>query len=134
MVNARRLLAPKEVKVALDALDQIGKEMSNHAFDTVKSRIEDEFLKNPRPVSYEAKKGVSPYNQVCFAMANLAGDLLESGEYHMHRGVLNPLGDGLALLDLYKFALAKLVQNRMITQAEADSNYSDLITNIKSVG
>ena len=37
------------------------------------------------------KKGKTPRYLVYVAIANLTGDLLESGRYHIYRGVLNPI-------------------------------------------
>jgi hypothetical protein len=69
-----------------------------------------------------------------YGIINLTGDLLEAGNYHIYRGVLNPMGSGPDLLKLYDFGVDLLVQKGLIDKGRADGEKNGLRQNIKNVG
>ncbi len=67
-------------------------------------------------------------------IANLAGDWLETGKYHMYRGVLNPLTGGESLLRVYNGTVDRLEEVGEISKDDAERNKKQLLDNIKSNG
>ena len=116
----KRMFAPKEVRVAIGILDEVGLEFDCEAFHIVRNGIEDAYLWGSTSVVSHVKNGISPRQQVYTSIANLAGDYLESGQYHLYRGVLNPLGPGEDFLKLFHLALDNLVQSGAIDDKEAE--------------
>jgi len=130
----RRIFAPTEVRIALGILDEVGFEFDCEAFRMLRNRIEDAFLRDYGNVVSGVEGGISPRQQVYFAIANLAGDYLESGQYHLYRGVLNPLGPGEDLLRLFDVSVDKLVQSGAIDDGDAKAQKAAIREGIESVG
>jgi len=87
-----KLFKPKEVKVALDILNKADQIFDSPKFQLVRNHIEKAILAQPDKFVDIIQKGTSPHKWIYIAIANTAGDLVESGNYHIYRGVLNPLG------------------------------------------
>jgi hypothetical protein len=130
----RRIFAPKEVRIVLGVLDEVGFGFDCEAFRILRNRIQDAFLQDYSKVVSAVEEGISPRQQVYFAIANLAGDYLESGEYHLYRGILNPLGPGEDLLRLFDVSLDKLVQSGAIDDGDAKAQKTGIRECIESVG
>jgi len=124
----------KEVQEALDIFDEVGCEFGCKAFQIIRKRIEEEFLGDCNVVISTAKEGISPSQQVYFAIANIASANVESGNYHIYRGVPNPLGPGPDLLRLFDAAVDKLVETGAVTEKEAKEQKEGIRENIKDVG
>ena len=106
------LFAPKEVRAALGVLDEAeysfcrtGPYSRSAAFDLVKPYAERFILAASR-----LPDGISPREHVYNLIANYAGDLVESGTYHIRRGHLDPNGPGDALYNLFCEAIDELVR------------------------
>jgi hypothetical protein len=134
MKTIKRILAPKEVKVALNVLDELSLELQMEAFETVHRQIENTMLGDCKKVVSKVKEGTSPRHLVYFAIANLAGDHLESGAYHIYRGVLNPLGLGCDFLRLFNMAIDRLLKEGAISEKEAKEQKAGIKESIKCVG
>lgn len=143
MKAIRRKLAPKEVKIALNVFDELRLSLQTASFNTGRSmdafdllcrRIEEEFIGDYSIVTSMVEKGVSPRQQVYFAIANLAGDYLESGNYHIYRGTLNPMGIGNDILRLFDMSIDNLLKESAINQEEAKAQKSEIREIIKNVG
>lgn len=128
----RRRFASNEVRDALDILNEIGAQFDCEAFQIVRSTLEDDFLAGNREVVALVKQGVSPQAQVYNAITNLAGDLVESGNYHVYRGVLSPVGEDL--LRLFDTATDGLAHIGAIDADHAKKQKAGIRKNIKSVG
>jgi hypothetical protein len=134
MKIVKKKLAPKEVRVALNILDEIGLEFDCEGFRMTKVVVEEYLLRDCNAIVSSTKEGISPRRIVYAAIANVAGDYLESGEFHMYRGILNTLGPGPDLMRLFNFAVDKLVQNGDLPASEAELRKSELQERIQSVG
>jgi len=133
MKSVRRRLAPREVQDALAVLTEMGSQFDcSSIFETVKNILENDFLNDSKEVVDLVKQGVSPRVQVCNAIANLVGDMVESGHYHVYRGVLNT--DGKNLLRLFDFAIDSLVATGSIDSVYASKQKAELRKNIQDVG
>jgi len=130
----KRRIASHEVQDALGVLAEIGSQFdcSSSIFETVKNMLENDFLNDSKEVVDLVKQGVSPRVQVYNAMANLVGDMVDSGHYHVYRGVLNI--DGKNLLRLFDFAIDGLVATGSIDSVYANKQKAELRKNIQDVG
>lgn len=117
---------PKEVRAALGILDEIEctfKEPTTSlesAFPIVQKKIEELILAQPEEFASIIQKGREPRKWIWSAVSNVAGDLLESGKYHIGRGNLNPLDVGKGLLSLFDTASDQLVKLGDITTEKAE--------------
>lgn len=125
--------ASRETKAALEILDEIEKNIGGSGFDLVKELIE-KYLVNQSTEYSEVVKKTSPRQWIYLAVANMAGDLVESGHYHIYRGVLNPTGPGENLLKLFDSAIDELVKMGAIKIENAKKEKVAVRENIKSVG
>ena len=130
----RRIFAPKEVRIVLGVLDEVGFEFDCEAFRMLRNRIDDAFLRDYSKAVSAVEEGISPRQQVYFAIADLAGDYLESGQYHLYTGVLNLLGPGEDLLRLVDVSVDKLVQNGAIDDGDAKAQKAAIREGIENVG
>tara|TARA_B100000315_G_C14266446_1_gene446634 strand:+ start:115 stop:303 length:189 start_codon:yes stop_codon:yes gene_type:complete len=60
MKTVKKIFAPKVVRVTLNILEEISLECSSVVFQTVRSQIENAFLKDYDMVISEYNKGISP--------------------------------------------------------------------------
>lgn len=130
----KKLIAPKEIKAALGILDEASCIFDSSAFEMVKNKIEELVLSRPEEFIQLVQKGTSPRQWIYSVMANISGDLIESGEFHVYRGVINPVGPGEDLLKLFDASVDELVRINAIDQAKADEQKSAIRENIKGVG
>jgi len=144
-----KLTAAKEVRAALGVLDEIAcTRVSNsgicipsantwhdsEAFQIVRNEIEKVILAHSNEFVRMVQDGTSPREWVWSAISNIAGNHVESGEYHFYRGALNPLGPGEYLLQLYDTALDELVRMGAMEADYARQEKAALRKNIKDVG
>ena len=128
----KKIFAPKVVRVTLNILEEIGLERNGAVFQIVRSQIEDAFLGDYDIVTSEYKKGISPRQQIYFAIANVSSDYLGSGRYHLHKGILNPNGE--EFLQLFNEAMSELAKNGAVSDKEAEAHKAELRGVIKEVG
>ena len=67
-------------------------------------------------------------------LANASFDLLASGQYHLHYGVLNPMSCANNLMDVYKASMKYALNNNYIDEATLNEQYNYLLQCISSVG
>ena len=65
-------------------------------------------------------------------IANLAGEYVESGHYHVYMGVLS--SDGHGFLDLFDMAVDRLVESGAVSEKEAEEQKAGIRENISWVG
>jgi hypothetical protein len=106
----RKLFGNNEIKAAYGVLDEACHMLNNKDFDLVRKYIDNDLKNHSEYIIKLIKDGTSPRQWAYSSIANIAGDLLETGQYHIYRGVLNPLKSGNNLLKLYDDALDELVK------------------------
>jgi hypothetical protein len=114
--------------------DPFGGVSVSEAFQLVRKPIEDFIFQHSDSFVRVIQKGTSPRKWVWSAISNEAGDLVESGQYHMYRGILRPMGPGPDLLRLYDIALDELVQLGDIEPQYAEQEKSAIRSNIARAG
>ena len=134
MKALRRMFASKEVRAILGVLDEADCRFDCPAFQMVKKQIEDLVLGHPDRVAAKVREGISPRQSVYSWIANIAGDHVESGHYHIYRGVLNPMGMGEDLLRIFDAASDELVQIGSVDADYAAKQKAGIRENIKTVG
>lgn len=136
----KKLLAPKEVRAALGVLDEASCTFDSHhgylsnAFQMVRDPIEKMILDHPSEFVRAIQKGTSPRQWVYNSIAKDAGDLLETGEYHIRRGFLNPIGPGEDLLRLFNAALDELVRIEVMEPDFAENEKRVMLKIIREAG
>lgn len=132
----KRAFVPKEVKAALAALDEAAYRFQTEAFQMVRGVIEKSLLANPDAFIRIIKEseGRTPREWVYSQIGNVAGDMLESGQYHIYKGVLNPMGLGKDLLKMFDDTYDELLQMKAIDSNYAEKQKAALRANIQSVG
>ena len=102
----------------------------------VRSIIEKALLTKPADLvrDIQESSGRTPREWVYSQIGNIAGNLLETGQYHIYRGVLNPMGPGGDLLKMYDATYDELVQMKAIDQDYANEQKEALRKNIQNVG
>ena len=139
----KKALVSKEVKEAFDVLDELRillkteAQKTGHsieAFESLYKQIEHVWLSDSKTVVSTIHKGISPRQLAYSAIANLAGDYLESGDYHMYRGVLNPLGLGNDFLNLFDMAVETLLKDGVISEKDSKEQKQAIRENIRYIG
>jgi len=67
-------------------------------------------------------------------LGKLTGDLLETGEYHLTRGMINPMGPGNDLLRIHCKVMRQIVEEGYLTEQAAEEEIAMLKENIRSIG
>lgn len=123
-----------EVTAALNILDAIGGQFDAQAFGLVAGRVRDLVQCNPGEFSRMIQRGTPVERWVWGAVSNAAGDLVESGEFHIYRGTLNPMGPGEGLVRIFDAAADKLVEFGAADAKFVAEQKAGLRRNIRDVG
>jgi len=129
-----RMLAPKEVKAILGVLDEADQRLDYPIFSSIKKMIEGHVLSQSEAVAEKVRSGISARQSAYSMIANLAGDMAESGEFHVYRGVLNPVGGGEDLLRIFDAAVDEMLLIGAIDNTEAAEQKSNLRACIREIG
>jgi len=134
MTFFKKIFVSKEIKALDGVLDELNYTYDTPAFHFVREKITDILTKYPDDFQPHFKEGMSPRQMIFTSIANLYGDLVESGKYHLHRGVLNPSGLGVGLLELFDIAVDELVKLGVVEEENANIQKQGIRDNIKNVG
>lgn len=128
--------------VAISILEEYANNFNSNLFDTeIESKIKT-FLTKDKKVLNNNKF----YNDelmvrglIAGMIGNYAGDLLESGEFHLYRGVLSPAGK--EMLKYYDFAMKEVLKiggtnpnGEPLTEEYITEQRNILLENIRQVG
>jgi len=130
----KKIFAPKEIRAALGILDEATYTFDNEAFQLVRNYVEKILLAKPEEFVSVVQNGMPPRQWIYTTIANIAGDLLESGSYHIYRGVLNPLGLGPDLLKLFDAAIDELTKLEALDTKRAEIEKEAIRENMKGAG
>ncbi len=135
MKALKRMFAPKEVRAILGVLDEADYRFDCPAFTMIKGAIENLVLgAESAKIAANVRKGISPRQSVYSWIVNIAGDELETGRHHLHRGILNPMGLGVDLLRIFDAAGDELVQIGAVDADYAAKQKAGLRKNIENEG
>lgn len=130
----KKIFKTDVIKVAEDALDEARVTLDCEALPIVKAEIDKVLRQHPDVLKKQFDNGLSPRQWAYTAIVNVSGDLLESGEFHLYRGVLDPIKHGSSLLTLYDSAMDELIKMGAITPDSASTEKKALRENLASVG
>ena len=130
----RRLFISKEAKKVLSALKEADSELKNPSFHLIKKVLKNVILNQDRDFIETIKGGLAPKQWVYVNITNIAGNMLESGKYHLYRGVINTMGPGQDLLKLYDTAMDEIMKMRVVDSKQANTEKEALRKNMEQVG
>ena len=125
---------PKEAKIAISILDEMALTDETVAFRLVREVVEKMIRSHAQDFADIIRKGASPRAWVYSAVSNIAGDMVSSGEFHVYRGYLNPMGPGEDLLCLYDKTVDELIKMGHVDAAYAAKQKQGLRESIREVG
>lgn len=134
MKNLKKIFAPKEVRITFNVLNELSQEFESEAFKEIRKQIEKGILSDYINIISQVEDKKSARQLIYFSIVNVAGEYLESGHYHIHRGVLNPLGLGNDLLSLFDMTIDRLLEDGAISEKEMKEQKRGIRKNIKRVG
>jgi hypothetical protein len=123
-----------EVEEAIEVLDEATHKFGESGFDLVREQVEKILLSDTDQFLDIVRKGRSVRKYVYSTIANVSGDMVESGQYHIYRGVLNPMGPGGELLKIFEAAMDELVKLGDTDMENAEKQKKAIRENIKNVG
>lgn len=123
----------KEIDEALSILGE-AEDKFGPSFSLVRKYVEDSIFADKKQFIDVVKQGRSVRKYVYSMIANVSGDMVESGHYHLHRGVLNPMGPGKELLDIFDSAMDELVRLGDTDKDNSEKQKKAIRKNIENVG
>ena len=129
----KRQIKDLEVKEAMEILKEAENKFGT-GFDLVREQIEKGINENTKQFLEVVQKWRSVRKYVYSMIANISGDMVESGQYHIYRGVLNPMGPGQNLLKIFDSAMDELVKLGDTDKENAEKQKKAIRENIKGVG
>ncbi|MBN2883834.1 MAG: hypothetical protein JXN10_09915 [Clostridia bacterium] len=131
----KRMFLSPEMKTAVGILDEAEFNFKAHgtAFSHIRQPIDSGINSQSSAITKLIRdSGKHPRIWVYSMICNISGDYAESGQYHIYRGVLNPLGE--KFLEIHDEAMKELVKLKEITEEVAMDQKSKLREGIASVG
>jgi hypothetical protein len=132
----KSIFVPIEVKASLAAIEEVSFKFQTEAFALVRRELEKYIRKNPDELvrTIQESGGRTPREWVYCQIGNIAGDMLETGQYHIYRGVINPLGPGQDLLTMHDATCDELVLMKAVELEVANDQKAALRRNLLNVG
>jgi hypothetical protein len=130
----RKRHLPPEVFDAQLRLAEIGKQFDETAFRLVSERVNSVIMLDAKQFAEMIESGRSLEHWLWGAIANSAGELVESGQFHLSRGVLYPLGPGEELVRIFDIASEALGSLGIAKPEYTQRQKEALRKNIATVG
>lgn len=130
----KKIFASKEVKAVIDVLNELALEFKEFTmFRDVRIQVEKIVLKNAKHITkVMIEQDIKPRRTAYSWINNVSGDMLESGQYHIYRATLSPMGQ--ELLKIFDISTDKLVELGDMDKAKASEQKEAIRKNIKTVG
>ncbi|WP_428388746.1 hypothetical protein [Mucisphaera sp.] len=129
-----RFFLPKSVKAAIGILDELEYQFDTEAFRIIRPIVEQRIIKNQGQYNKVLNEGTPVRFVVMGMLADLAADHVESGQYHVYRGVLDPMGPGQDFLNIFDKILREGEKLGYNDKETVDTQMAAIRKNIKSVG
>jgi len=121
------------IKIVEGELEYLKLKYNSAIFDVLIARIMRVLNKNAHEFEQKVKAGrFNARHYTYSALANLTGDMAESGQYHIYRGVLDDQGQ--TLLQIFNDSTDYLIENNEITKEFGERQKQQVLINIRSVG
>jgi hypothetical protein len=123
----------RPIKLLEAALEEFEARHEFSGLALVKPIVLANIAKNPSGFAQAiTEKGMTPQQVVATEVLNVAGDMLETGEHHVYRGVLS--GSGEQLLCLFDETCDELIRLGAMTEDWKTTESAALRENIRGVG
>jgi hypothetical protein len=118
---------PRATRQVLEELENVRSLFPNHevGYMLVRRELEVQIRRNAKGVAKHLKTGPSPRDWLISMMATCAADMVETGRFHVYRGVLNPNGNEL-------LAVTRLCGEEMVRLGAIDAEF--LAKQMKTIG
>ena len=128
------LFKAKELKLISSALDQLESRIGpSIAFSEARNAAEKEIKANRQSfINAVAVQKTPPAQIAAVAIANTSGDMLETGQLCMYRGLLSLAGE--EMMKVFHDALEQLVRMGAMTQEQMDEQLANVRKSIRTVG
>ncbi len=123
----------QKTKALLGVLEEARYEFKQkkiRTFEGIYQRIKKMVLTQKEPTNED----MSPRSAIYNIIASLTYEHINSGQNHMYRGVINPMGSGKDYIVIYNFAIDELMRLGELSKEEANKCKSVLKNNIQAVG
>ena len=124
----------KEVKEAFAILEEEKDKWDCAGFNLVKDYVEESIRSDKKQFMDEVREGRSVRTIVYNIIANLSEEMIESGQYHIWGGVLNPMGPGEDLLKIFDSAVDELVIMGELDEEKAQEQKEAIRLSVQSFG
>lgn len=129
----KTLFTPKPIKLLLNELDLFEHNADLSGFHLVKQKVIQNIKANKVAFAKAmTDTRISSEQIIAAEIANVSGDMLETGEYCIYRGILSPSGE--QLMALFQRALDELVRIGAISEEKKLEDIGGLRSTIRSVG
>ncbi|MCG2726779.1 MAG: hypothetical protein L6420_11125 [Elusimicrobia bacterium] len=122
-----------EIKEALEILNLAANKFGKD-FHLVRRQIEKDINSDTKQFLNVVQNGRSVRKYIYSQICNISGDMLESGQYHIYRGTLNPMGHGKGLLKIFDTATDELLKLGDHDDKFAKEQKESIRENIKHIG
>jgi len=135
-----KLKRPKEYGHILGLLSEIEHKYDSTAFKLVQGEVKKNIRSMAKDISKAVKDPIAssrgdPCVHILYVeIANVSGDFVASGEYHLYRGWLKPGGIGGELLKIFDDAIDELTKSGYMDENEASEQKDGIREQIKQVG
>jgi len=133
----KKSFSKKEVKEAFEILEEAGKKFAfaSYGFDLVKTHAEKSILSEAKQLTKSVRSGKVTVRKYVYSLITyISGNLVSSGQYHIYRGVLSPMGPGEDLLKILDSGLDELVAMGDMNKEEAMEQKEVVRKNIEEMG
>lgn len=129
----KTLFASKPIKLLLNQLDIFEDKVDLPGFSLVKQKVIQNIRANEVAFAKAITESHISSEQIIAAeVANVSGDMLETGEHCMYRGTLSPSGEQLMVL--FGNALDELARMGAISEEKKREDVAGLRATIRTVG
>jgi len=127
--------APKQIEEALKILDEIqaAQPPQDSGYAPVRKFIEKYLASSP--ADFITKAQTTPVRELVYTFVmNTAADFVESGEYHIYRGVVNPMGPGEDFVRIFNWSQDELLQMGATDEETVKRSKEAFNRNLQGVG
>lgn len=130
----KKTFSENEVKEAIGILEEASQKFGSGGFNLVKENVEQSIFSDTKQFIDVVRKGRAVRKYIYSMIANVSGDMVESGHYHIYRGVLNPMGPGEDLLKIFDSAMDELVELGETDTKNAEEQKEAVRNNMQNMG
>lgn len=121
-----------------NSIDELEAQIGNRSFYIIRNELKEYIIKNREKFkeaeNSEEYKNFDSFRWVCGEVIFIGMSILGTGEYHVHRGVLNPMREGPEFQSIVLKTIDLLVTRNYYTEENRIDSQNDLKEAIRTVG